>query len=75
MNLSNSYLNFCKKNNFEINTAQLNLVNELNNFYNINFKESFLKKIFNQKKLKLGFYLQGDVGLGKTMILNFFLIK
>jgi cell division protein ZapE len=72
MNLSKSYLNFCKKNNFEINTNQFNLVKELNNFYNINFNKSFLKKIFNQKKSKLGFYLQGDVGVGKTMILNFF---
>ena len=72
MNLSKSYLNYCKKNNFERNTNQLNLVKELNNFYNINFNKSFLKKIFNQKKSKLGFYLQGDVGVGKTMILNFF---
>ena len=72
MNLSKSYLNFCKKNNFEINSNQFNLVKELNNFYNINFTKSFLKIIFNQKKSKLGFYLQGDVGVGKTMILNFF---
>jgi len=72
MNLSKSYLNFCKINNFEINKNQFNLVKELNNFYNINFNKSFLKKIFNQKKSKLGFYLQGDVGVGKTMILNFF---
>jgi len=72
MNLNKPYLNFCKKNNFEINTNQFNLVKELNNFYNINFNKSFLKKIFNQKKSKLGFYLQGDVGVGKTMILNFF---
>ena len=72
MNLSKSYLNFCKKKNFEINTNQLNLVKELNNFHNTNFSKSFLKKIFNKKKLKLGFYLQGDVGVGKTMISNFF---
>ncbi len=72
MNLSKSYLNFCKKKNFEINTNQLNLVKELENFFNINFNKSFLKKIFYQKQPKLGFYLQGDVGVGKTMILNFF---
>ncbi len=75
MNLSKSYLNFYKNKNFEINTNQFNLVKELNNFYNINFNKSFLKKIFNQKKSKLGFYLQGDVGVGKTMILNFFFDK
>ena len=28
--------------------------------------------IFKKKKNMLGFYLQGDVGVGKTMILNFF---
>ena len=72
MNLSKSYLNFCKKKNFEINTNQLNLVKELENFFSINFNKSFLKKIFYQKQPKLGFYLQGDVGVGKTMILNFF---
>ena len=72
MNLNKSYLNFCKKKNFEININQLDLVKELNNFYNINFNKSFLKKIFNQKKSKLGFYLQGDVGVGKTMICNEF---
>jgi cell division protein ZapE len=72
MNLNKSYLNFCKKKNFEINKNQLHLVKELDNFYNINFNKSFLKKILNQKKSKLGFYLHGDVGVGKTMILNFF---
>ncbi len=72
MNLNKLYLNFCKKNNFEINIDQLNLVKELSSFHKINFNKSFLKKIFYQKKTKLGFYLQGDVGVGKTMILNFF---
>ena len=72
MNLNKLYLNFCKKNNFEINIDQLNLVKKLSSFYKINFNKSFLKKIFYQKKTKLGFYLHGDVGVGKTMILNFF---
>jgi cell division protein ZapE len=49
MNLIKSYLNFCKKKNFEINKNQLNLVKELNNFYNINFNKSFLKKILIKK--------------------------
>ena len=44
----------------------------LSQFYNLNFDKSFLKKIFSKKKSKPGFYLQGDVGVGKTMILNFF---
>ena len=72
MNLNKLFLNHCKKNNLEINGNQLELVEELNKFYNLNFKPSFLKKILSKKNLKPGFYLQGDVGVGKTMILNFF---
>ena len=72
MNLNKLFINHCKKNNLEINPNQLNLIDELNNFYILNFNKSFLKKIFSKKNLKLGFYLQGDVGVGKTMILNFF---
>ncbi|PDH19193.1 MAG: cell division protein ZapE [Pelagibacterales bacterium MED-G42] len=72
MNLDKKFLNFCKKNNFEINDRQLNLIDELNSFYNSNFQKSLLAKFFSKEKSKPGFYLQGDVGVGKTMILNFF---
>ena len=72
MNLNKSFLNCCKKNNLEINHNQINLIEELNLFYNQNFNKSFLKRIFTKKNYKTGFYLQGDVGVGKTMILNFF---
>jgi predicted ATPase len=44
----------------------------LKSYYKDNFNQSFLKKIFKKKNVKLGFYLVGDVGVGKTMILNFF---
>ena len=72
MNLNKLFLNHCKKNNLEINPNQLDLIEELTNFYNLNFKKSLLKKIFSNKNSKPGFYLLGDVGVGKTMILNFF---
>ena len=72
MNLNKLFLNYCKKNNLETNHNQLNLIEELNLFYNQNFSKSFLKKIFTKQNSKKGFYLQGDVGVGKTMILNFF---
>jgi cell division protein ZapE len=72
MNLNKVFLNHCKKNNLEVNDNQLVLIEELNNFYKLNFNKSFLKKIFSKKSTKSGFYLQGDVGVGKTMILNFF---
>ena len=68
MNLNKLFIEHCKKNNLEINSNQLDLIEELNQFYNLNFNKSFLKK----KENKLGFYLVGDVGVGKTMILNFF---
>ena len=72
MNLNKLFLNHCKKNNLEINPNQINLIKELDNFYNLNFNKSFFKKIFSTKDNYIGFYLQGDVGVGKTMILNFF---
>jgi cell division protein ZapE len=72
MNLNQSFQNHCKKNNLEINSYQLNLINDLNNFYDLNFNKSFLKKIFSKDSSKPGFYLHGDVGVGKTMVLNFF---
>ena len=72
MNLNKLFLNHCNKNNLEINSNQLDLVEELNKFYNLNFNKSFFKKIFSKDNSKIGFYLQGDVGVGKTMVLNFF---
>ena len=72
MKLEKLFLSYCKKNNLEINPNQIALIKELNDFYNRNFDKSFLNKIFAKKNIKQGFYLQGDVGVGKTMILNFF---
>ena len=72
MNLNRLFISYCKKNNLLVNSNQIALIDELNQFYNLNFDQSFLKKIFSKKNSKPGFYLQGDVGVGKTMILNFF---
>ena len=72
MNLNKLFLNYCKKNNLEVNPNQIDLIKELNKFYILNFDKSFLELIFTNKNYKSGFYLQGDVGVGKTMILNFF---
>ena len=75
MNLNKLFLSYCKINNLEINPSQLGLIEELSLFYNQNFNKSLLKKIFTKQNYKTGFYLQGDVGVGKTMILNFFYNK
>ena len=72
MNLKNLFLKFCEDNNYEINHNQLDIISDLNNFYNENFKHNLLIKFFKKKENKLGFYLVGDVGVGKTMILDFF---
>ena len=72
MNLKKIFINHCEINKFEINKYQLDLIDDLKKFYKENFKKSFLAKIFDKKDIKTGYYLVGDVGVGKTMILNFF---
>ena len=75
MNLREAFLNYCETNEFEINENQLNIIDDLKKFYNENFRQNFLIKIFKKKETRLGYYLVGDVGVGKTMILNFFFNK
>ena len=67
-NLQNSFKEFCKKNKLEINHKQIQIVDLLEKFLSPkkNFIENFLKT-----KNKLCFYLYGNVGVGKTMLLNF----
>ena len=72
MNLKNLFQNFCKKNNLEINSYQLTVINELKSYYKLNFNKSILNKFFSKNNSKIAFYLYGGVGVGKTMILNFF---
>ena len=72
MNLNKLFLEHCNDNKYEINQNQLSIIENLKNFYTDNFQQNFLSKIFKKKRNRLGFYLVGDVGVGKTMILNFF---
>ena len=62
---------YCSNQNLELNLNQKIVVKKLDEYYQSNFK-SFISKFFSKKYLKKGFYLSGDVGVGKTMILNFF---
>jgi cell division protein ZapE len=71
MNLQNKFIEYCNTSNFEINRNQIKIINSLEKFSAENFGTSLLKIFFN-KKIKLGFYLHGDVGVGKTMLLNFY---
>ena len=70
MNLKKSFLKYCLENQFEINQNQIDIVNKLNRYYQINFKRNFIKKFLNNDKNNLGFYLVGDVGVGKMRLLS-----
>ena len=72
MNLNKLFLNHCEDKQYEINQNQIDIIDKLKDFYSNNFNQNFLKKFFKKEKSKLGFYLVGEVGVGKTMILNFF---
>ena len=72
MNLKKLFLDHCEVNKYEINQDQLDIIKNVENFYSSNFKQTIFSKIFRKNNNKLGFYLVGDVGVGKTMILNFF---
>ena len=72
MNLKKLFLDHCEVNQYEINQDQLDIIENLKKFYLNNFYQTIITKIFSKNKNKLGFYLVGDVGVGKTMILDFF---
>ena len=62
-----SFKEFCKKNKFEFNEKQLEIIKSLEDFIFSN------NKLFNffSKNGKSCFYLYGNVGVGKTMIANY----
>ncbi len=72
MNFKKSFLKHCEEKQFDINKKQLEIIESLRRYYVQNFQKNFLSKIFKKDNSKIGFYLVGDVGVGKTMILNFF---
>ncbi len=69
--LEKEFKSFCEDQDLEVNINQINVIKKLEEYYQINFK-SFFSKLFSKKLSQKGFYLYGDVGVGKTMILNFF---
>jgi cell division protein ZapE len=69
----NKFLKFCTEQKFQKNKEQIKALDLLIKFYkNESFLTKILSKIFSKQKNILGFYLQGGVGVGKTMLLNFF---
>ena len=67
LRLQNSFNEFCKKNKFEINKKQLEILKSLEKFI---YPKNSLFNFFSKKKYGC-FYLYGSVGVGKTMIANF----
>ena len=72
MDLKKLFISHCKKKSLEINNNQIIIIDDIKKFYQTNFNKNFFTNLFIRKDNKPGFYLQGDVGVGKTMILNFF---
>ena len=65
------FLSYCKSENLEVNQSQIKVIKRLQDFFNQNFTFNFFG-FFSKKKSKKAFYLHGGVGVGKTMVLNFF---
>ena len=66
--LQDSFKEFCKINKLEVNAQQVKIISSLEKF--LDNRKTILSR-FIKKKEKLCFYLYGEVGVGKTMLLNF----
>ena len=69
--LQKEFISYCNIQQLEVNSNQVDVINKLEQYYQGNF-QSYFSKLFSKKSFKKGFYLYGGVGVGKTMILNFF---
>ena len=65
------FISYCNNQELEVNPNQIAVIKKLEQYHQSNFK-SFFSKLFSKQNSKKGFYLFGGVGVGKTMILNFF---
>ena len=55
MNFKKLFIDHCEKNQYEINQNQLDIINNLKNYYINNFNQSLLSKIFKKKTISLAF--------------------
>tara|TARA_B100000902_G_scaffold133784_1_gene132302 strand:- start:233 stop:1267 length:1035 start_codon:yes stop_codon:yes gene_type:complete len=67
-NLKSSFLDFCKYNRYEKNEKQLELIKDLELFFS---SKKPIFNLFSKSNKPNCLYVHGDVGVGKTMILNF----
>ena len=68
INFKKKFEQFCKSKKYERNEKQIEIVNLLEKFLDSKTKSLLF---FKNKNFKSCFYLHGNVGVGKTMILNF----
>ena len=68
INIKKKFEQFCKTKKYERNEKQIEIVNLLEKFLDSKTKSLLF---FKNKNFKSCFYLHGNVGVGKTMILNF----
>ena len=66
------FISYCNNQELEVNPNQITVIKKLEQYCQSNF-QSFFSKLFSKQNSKKGFYLFGGVGVGKTMILNFFI--
>ena len=71
--MKKQFLHYCINKKFQQNKAQIITLDLILSFYKKNSaSKNKLFKFFSKPNKKLGFYLHGGVGVGKTMLLNFF---
>ena len=70
-NLEEKFKLYCESENLEVNQSQIQVIKKLQDYFNKNFSFT-LFQFFKKNHAKKAFYLHGGVGVGKTMILNFF---
>ena len=71
--MKNQFLKYCSNNEFQQNEEQIKTLDLVISFYKqSSTSNNKFFKFFTKTDKKLGFFLHGDVGVGKTMLLNFF---
>ena len=69
--LIKKFLEYCRDNKYQQNKEQVKTLKLLEFFFKRTRTPNIFNRFFFRTNNKLGFYLHGEVGVGKTMILDF----